>query len=80
MGTLSKLSLTPAGKCEDFLLLLVNRPLLVLHSDAGYVGLSSGVKHLEGNCVSYVASSLSLNEEGYYNFQIGQYAGDGKIT
>ncbi|KAH0621068.1 hypothetical protein JD844_022086 [Phrynosoma platyrhinos] len=60
-----------AGKIEDFLLLLVNRPLLVLHSDAGYVGLCSDLRRLEGNCVSYVASSLSLTEEGYYNFQIG---------
>ncbi|KAF7245348.1 Fascin [Varanus komodoensis] len=60
-----------AGKCEDFLLLLVNRPLLVLHSDAGYVGMCSDLKRLEGNCVSYVASSLSLTEEGYYNFQVG---------
>ncbi|XP_053142035.1 fascin-like isoform X2 [Hemicordylus capensis] len=60
-----------AGKSEDFLLVLVNRPLLVLHSDAGYVGLGNSVKHLEANCVSYVASSLSLTEEGYYNFQIG---------
>ncbi|XP_025030269.1 fascin-like [Python bivittatus] len=60
-----------AGKSEDFLLILVNRPLLVLHSDAGYVGLSSDMRRLEGNCVDYVFSSLSLNEEGYYNFQIG---------
>nr|XP_016851051.1 PREDICTED: fascin isoform X2 [Anolis carolinensis] len=59
-----------AGKIEDFLLVLVNRPLLVLHSDAGYVGLGSDVRRLEGNCVSYVPSSLSLTEEGYYNFQI----------
>ncbi|KAM6467348.1 fascin-like [Liasis olivaceus] len=59
-----------AGKSEDFLLILVNRPLLVLHSDAGYVGLSSDMRRLEGNCVDYVFSSLSLNEEGYYNFQI----------
>uniref|UniRef100_A0ACB8G2F6 Uncharacterized protein n=2 Tax=Sphaerodactylus townsendi TaxID=933632 RepID=A0ACB8G2F6_9SAUR len=29
------------------------------------------MKRLEANCVSYVASSLSLMEEGYYNFQIG---------
>ncbi|XP_033013102.1 fascin-like [Lacerta agilis] len=60
-----------AGKSEDFLLVLVNRPLLVLHSDAGYVGLCSDMRKLEGNCVSYVASSLSLTEEGYYNFQVG---------
>ncbi|XP_039200225.1 fascin-like isoform X2 [Crotalus tigris] len=63
-----------AGKSEDFLLVLVNRPLLILHSDAGYVGLSSDMRRLEGNCVDYVLSSLSLSEEGYYNFQIsGKY-------
>lgn len=66
-----KVSLVPSGKSEDFLLVLVNRPLLVLHSDAGYVGLCSDMRKLEGNCVSYVASSLSLTEEGYYNFQVG---------
>ncbi|XP_060118039.1 fascin-like isoform X2 [Heteronotia binoei] len=60
-----------AGKSEEFLMVLVNRPLLVLHTDAGYVGLCSGMKRLEANCVSYVASSLSLTEEGYYNFKIG---------
>nr|XP_056707967.1 fascin-like [Euleptes europaea] len=59
-----------AGKSEDFLMVLINRPLLVLHTDAGYVGLCPGMKRLEANCVSYVASSLSLTEEGYYNFQI----------
>lgn len=61
------------GKSEDFLLVLVNRPLLILHSDAGYVGLSSDMRRLEGNCVDYVLSSLSLSEEGYYNFQISKY-------
>ncbi|XP_054825998.1 fascin-like [Eublepharis macularius] len=60
-----------AGKSEEFLMVLVNRPLLVLHTDAGYVGLCPGMKRLEANCVSFVASNLSLTEEGYYNFQIG---------
>ncbi|XP_066468035.1 fascin-like [Tiliqua scincoides] len=73
-----------AGKSEDFLLVLVNRPLLVLHSEAGYVGQGCDMRHLEGNCVSYVASSLSLTEEGYYNFLIGgNYWGldkDGQIV
>lgn len=59
------------GKSEDFLLVLVNRPLLILHSDAGYVGLTSDMKRLEGNCADYVLSSLSLSDDGYYNFQIG---------
>lgn len=54
-------------------MVLVNRPLLVLHSDVGYVGQVSDMKVLEGNCVSYVASSLAITEEGYYNFLIGQY-------
>lgn len=59
------------GKSEDFLLVLVNRPLLILHSDAGYVGLTSDMKRLEGNCADYVLSSLSLSDEGYCNFQVG---------
>lgn len=59
------------GKSEDFLVVLVNRPLLILHSDAGYVGLTSDMKRLEGNCSDYVLSTLSLSEDGYYNFQIG---------
>ncbi|XP_070591989.1 fascin-like [Erythrolamprus reginae] len=63
-----------AGKSEDFLLVLVNRPLLILHSDAGYVGRTADLKRLEGNCADYVLSSLSLSDEGYYNFQIdGKY-------
>lgn len=78
-------SLPSIGKSEDFLLVLVNRPLLVLHSEVGYVGLGCDLKHLEGNCVSYIPSSLSLTEEGYYNFLIGQYiswlfVGMGKLT
>ncbi|XP_030416714.1 fascin-like isoform X2 [Gopherus evgoodei] len=57
-----------AGK-EEFLLLLVNRPLLILQSEAGFVGLFPGTQRLDGNRPVYDASALTLGEDGFCHFR-----------
>ncbi|XP_074921118.1 fascin-like isoform X1 [Chelonoidis abingdonii] len=58
-----------AGK-EEFLLLLVNRPLLILQSEAGFVGLFPGTQRLDGNRPVYDASTLTLGEDGFCHFRV----------
>lgn len=61
----------PSGKKEEFLLLLVNRPLLILQSEAGFVGLFPGTQRLDGNRPAYDASTLTLSEDGFCHFRVG---------
>ncbi|XP_067397611.1 fascin-like [Emydura macquarii macquarii] len=59
-----------AGKKEMFLLLLVNRPLLILQSEAGFVGLFPGTQRLDGNRPAYDASVLTFSEDGFCHFTV----------
>ncbi|XP_029767088.1 fascin-like [Terrapene carolina triunguis] len=59
-----------AGKGEEFLLLLVNRPLLILQSEVGFVGLFPGTQRLDGNRPAYDASALTLGEDGFCHFRV----------
>lgn len=62
----------PAGKKEKFLLLLVNRPQLILQSEAGFVGRSPGTQRLDGNRPAPDVNTVTLNEDGFYHFRIGE--------
>ncbi|XP_006264658.2 fascin [Alligator mississippiensis] len=59
-----------AGKKEKFLLLLVNRPQLILQSEAGFVGRSPGTQRLDGNRPAPDVNTVTLNEDGFYHFRI----------
>ncbi|MEE6508578.1 hypothetical protein FKM82_021972 [Ascaphus truei] len=54
-----------AGPAEQFVLLLVNRPLLILQSDFGFVAFAPGTDRLDGNRPFYNASKLSTDDSGF---------------
>ncbi|KAM4618049.1 fascin-like [Discoglossus pictus] len=84
-GLLS-LSNPPAGPTEHFVMRLVNRPLLILQSDFGFVGLAPGTHRLDGNRPFYDASEMNMDEKGYCHLKelsTGKYwalENDGLIT
>nr|XP_014431317.1 fascin-like [Pelodiscus sinensis] len=58
------------GKVTEFLLMLVNRPLVILQSEFGFVGLCPGTQRLDGNRPDYDASVMMITEDGHYRFRI----------
>uniref|UniRef100_A0A4W3II24 Fascin-like n=1 Tax=Callorhinchus milii TaxID=7868 RepID=A0A4W3II24_CALMI len=60
------------GPAQEFILQLTNRPLLILQSDYGFVGFGPGTSRLDGNRCTHEASKLSCDEDGYYQFKLGE--------
>uniref|UniRef100_A0A4W3II28 Fascin-like n=1 Tax=Callorhinchus milii TaxID=7868 RepID=A0A4W3II28_CALMI len=61
-----------SGPAQEFILQLTNRPLLILQSDYGFVGFGPGTSRLDGNRCTHEASKLSCDEDGYYQFKLGE--------
>ncbi|XP_069757842.1 fascin-like isoform X5 [Narcine bancroftii] len=59
-----------ADDSQEFILKLVNRPLLILKSDFGFVAFGSGTQRLDGNRPMYEASRMTSDEDGYYQFKL----------
>ncbi|XP_051884784.1 fascin-like [Pristis pectinata] len=59
-----------ADNSQEFILKLVNRPLLILQSDFGFVAFGSGTQRLDGNRPMYEASRMTSDEDGYYQFKL----------
>ncbi|XP_072903814.1 fascin-like [Hemitrygon akajei] len=59
-----------ADNSQEFIMQLVNRPLLILQSDFGFVGFGSGTQRLDGNMPMYEASRMTSDEDGYYQFKL----------
>uniref|UniRef100_A0A4W3J0Q1 Fascin-like n=1 Tax=Callorhinchus milii TaxID=7868 RepID=A0A4W3J0Q1_CALMI len=70
-GQLAPVTLSP-GPAQEFILQLTNRPLLILQSDYGFVGFGPGTSRLDGNRCTHEASKLSCDEDGYYQFKLGE--------
>ncbi|GCC30929.1 hypothetical protein chiPu_0009383 [Chiloscyllium punctatum] len=59
-----------ADTSQEFILKLINRPLLILQSDYGFVAFGSGTQRLDGNRPMYEVSRMTSDEEGYYQFKL----------
>uniref|UniRef100_H3A7Q2 Fascin-like domain-containing protein n=1 Tax=Latimeria chalumnae TaxID=7897 RepID=H3A7Q2_LATCH len=60
---------TSPGRSEEFYLKLVNRPLLILESEFGFVASAPGMHRLDANRTSYEAIKTRALDSGYYHFQ-----------
>ncbi|RXM36218.1 Fascin [Acipenser ruthenus] len=61
---------TPPGRSGEFVLRLMNRSLLILQSDFGFVGLAPGTQRLDGNLAQYEACKLTANDSGFCQFKV----------
>ncbi|XP_064423153.1 fascin-like [Latimeria chalumnae] len=60
---------TSPGRSEEFYLKLVNRPLLILESEFGFVASAPGMHRLDANRTSYEVIKTRALDSGYYHFQ-----------